>query len=123
MADPGFNVTRQLVEDRRRPTQRYVPLGPVVLTGTAAQVAAAPMQQMLKIGHLAVCNPTSAAVTLALTVQAPGGAEIDQIKGLSISSNAAQDITDLIGGLYVTGSIIRASGAGLVLSGWAEAIL
>lgn len=123
MADTQLVQTRQLVDQRQRPTQRYVPIGPVALTASLAQVAVAPSQQMLKVGQLAVCNPTGAAVVLNLTAQAPTGAALDQIKGLSVAANAAIDLTDLIGGLYITGSILRASGAGLVLSGWAEAIL
>lgn len=122
MADQGFGIGRSISENLQRNVPRPVPIGPAVLGAASMAVATVPAQEIGRVMRLAVCNPTAAAVSLTVTVLPPGGSELAQISAMEIEANTSVDLTDLIGGLYVSGTAIAALGEDLVLSGWMEAL-
>lgn len=122
MSDQGFTVGRQLVDQQTRIAQRSVPLGPMVL-GAEAAFATVPPMQMAKVRQLAVCNPDATAGTFSLWVTI-SGTKTAQLVDLAVPANEAVDLSNLIGGLYPAGAVLSAAGtAGMVLSGWYEAVL
>lgn len=85
--------------------------------------------RLTEIRRLVVTNITGSAATLSLNSVPPSASIGDgnaEMKGVSIAANTATDLTDLIQGIYVAGTEIKAySGTSnaLVLHGWAEEIL
>lgn len=122
MSDQGFGIGRQIVDQQARVTSRDVPFAPLVL-GAEAALATAPAKQLMKIRQLAVCNPTGSGGTVSLWVTSLGGTKTAQLVDYPVASKASLDLTTLIGGLYRAGAVLSAAGtAGMVLSGWYEAV-
>ena len=69
------------------------------------------------------------AATLGLNAIPSGGSIGDgnaELKGYSVAANTAVDLTDMVGGLYQAGTVIKAysgTGSALVLHGWGEEVL
>ena len=120
MSEQGFSVGRQLVDQHSRITGRAVPLGPMAL-GAEATFATVPPMQMMKVEQLAACASGSAG-TVSLWGQAPGGPKIAQLGDCAVPATEAVDLTRLIGGLYLPGTVLTAAGD-VVLSGHYTAVL
>lgn len=112
---------------------RYVPIDHLRITATASGSAqtlhTVRAGVMLKIGRLSVANTTGSAATLTLHSIPSGGsigADNTELAALSIAANTAVNLTELIGGLYQTGTAIKAysgTNGALILHGWGEEIL
>jgi hypothetical protein len=112
---------------------RKVPIAHLLVTGTSAGAS-----QVLftvrpgvafRVQRLAVANITGSAVTFSLNSVPPGGSIGDgnaELRAVSIPANTAADVTDVIGGLYPAGTVLRAyagTGSALVAHGWGEEVL
>lgn len=113
--------------------RRPVPISHVTIsgtaTGTANTVYTVRTGVLLEVRRLVVSNITGTAATLTLHTIPSGGSIGDanaELKGFSVPANKAEDLTDLIGGLYAPGTVFSAySGTAnaLVVHGWAEEVL
>lgn len=122
MSDQGFGVGRQLVDQQTRVVSRDVPFAALVL-GAEATFAVVPARQLMRVQHLAVCNPTASAGTVSLWFTPAGGAKTAQLVDYPVPAKGSVNLTDLIGGLYPADAVISAAGtATLVLSGWYQAV-
>lgn len=122
MSDQGFSRPQMLVENIDAASSRVVPIGPAVLTDTSAPVAFGQEGRIMRVAHLAVCNPTAAAITLQVAIKPAGGADVVQIPSFSVDAGASVDVTDMLGQLYPPKANLTALGEGLILSGWYESI-
>ncbi len=112
---------------------RAVPIEHLLVTGTTSGAAqtlyTVRAGVMLKVRRLAVANLTGSAATLSLNAIPSGGAIGDgnaELKGYSVAANTAVDLTEIVGGLYQAGTVIKAysgTGSALVLHGWGEEVL
>lgn len=112
---------------------RDVPIDHLLITGTTSGAAqtlyTVRAGVMLKVRRLAVANLTGSAATLSLNAIPSGGAIGDgnaELKGYSVAANTAVDLTEIVGGLYQAGTVIKAysgTGSALVLHGWGEEVL
>jgi hypothetical protein len=112
--------------------QRLVPLAHLLITatssGTAQTFHTVPAGKMFRLGQLAVCNVTGSAATLSLHA-IPNAGTIGngnlELAAMSIAANTAVSLTDLCGGLYTAGMVLKAysgTGSALVLHGWGDEI-
>lgn len=121
-----------------QPTGGVVPSRPVPIahllvaatsSGSADTLYTVRTGVMLKITRLSVANVTGSAATLSLNAIPSGGSIGDgnaEMKAYSVAANTAVDLSQLVGGLYEAGTVLKAySGTtnALVLHGWGEEVL
>lgn len=109
---------------------RLVPVSKTLITattgGTAQTIWTVQDQKAFEVTRLVASNITSTAATLTLHAVPDGGSIGSgnaEIVGYSVAANTAVDITDLVQGLYPSGTTLQAwSGttSALVVSGYGK---
>lgn len=109
-------------------TSHYYPLTATLLTatteGTAQTLGTVRADTLGLLERLAVSNQTGSAATLTVYFIPSGdtiGAANRQITALSIPANTNVDLTELVGGLYEGGTVVKAfagTTSALIVSGY-----
>ena len=81
--------------------------------GTAlTTLATVATQRAMLVKRLIACNTTGSAVTLTFHAIPSGGsasAANEELNGYSVGANATVDLSELVGGLYQSGTVLQVS--------------
>lgn len=106
-------LIRTRADDQYVPS-RKVPIAHLLISATSSGAAEALFTvqsgTMFEVKRLSVANVTASAATLTLHSIPSGGSIGDdnaETKGYSIAANTSVDLTDLIGGMYQAGAVLK----------------
>ena len=122
---------RVFLNDGRNAQERFVPIPHLLVTATtlgAAQTLYTVRSGVaLEIKRLAVCGVDSGTIALSLHSIPDGGTANNgtlELNQYPISSHGSVDLTDVIGGFYAEGTVLKVfSTASVVMHGYARELL